>query len=121
MKKLSIAFALILSLSSQCYAQKQVSEKKISADSCVTILVTPAEKAALLLELNGKLFLASMKDIQSFDPKIISTIQMYEPKAKECSDLIQKSKIDGVELQKVFKIETKEGMQLPDRFLEKEK
>lgn len=117
MKKLSIAFALVLCLSNQSYAQSQTNEKKISADSCVTILITPTEKAALLLELNGKLFLASMKDIQSFDPDIISDIRMYEPKAKECNDLIKKSKIDGVELLKVMKINTKEDKQLPARFL----
>lgn len=121
MKKLSIAFALVLCLSNQSYAQSQTNEKKISADSCVTILITPTEKAALLLELNGKLFLASMKDIQSFDPDIISDIRMYEPKAKECNDLIKKSKIDGVELLKVMKINTKEDKQLPARFMKDEK
>ncbi len=121
MKKLSIAFALIFSLSSQSYAQKQADETKISADSCVTILITSTEKAALLLELNGKLFLASMKDIQSFDPDVISDIQMYNPKAKECNALIQKSKIEGVEILKVMKINTKEDKQLPARFLKEEK
>lgn len=120
MVKLGIAVIFIANLFSLSFAQNQL-ENKISADSCVKILIAPTEKSALLLELNGDLFLASMKDIQSIDSKIISTILMYNPDTKECDSLILKSKVEGVELTRIFKINTKEGEKLPLQFSKKNK
>lgn len=113
MKKISLFFILIVGCLLTCVAQNIEKDKS----SAVKVLVASAEKEKCLLELDQKLYLVAVSDVQLIDKEQILSIQMYMPGMDEFNSLVSKADMKNEKIICSIVISTKPGTKLPQKFV----
>lgn len=114
MKRFIWLMALVGGLSIGIFSQ----EVKTDSIKEVKVLSMVEGQPKCLLLLNERFYLVSMSDIQLIDKEQVETIQMYMPDSEEFKLLVTLVKGETKDIMSAFKIKTRAGFELPDKFKE---